>query len=84
MVKTKATFLIFFLIPLALTAQQASWKNILHEVQQQYAPDRRVAVFDVTGNETTDGIALSGEVDNPAAKNALIDRRVVRFGSHPL
>jgi gamma-D-glutamyl-L-lysine dipeptidyl-peptidase len=73
MVKTKATFLVFFLIPLALTAQQASWKNILHEVQQQYASDRRVAVFDVTGNETTDGIALSGEVDNPAAKNALIE-----------
>ncbi len=54
-------------------AQQAAWENILHEVQQKYAPDHRTAVFDVTGNEMTESIELRGEVDNSAAKKSLIE-----------
>ena len=73
MVKVKTAFLIFFLIPPALFSQQSLWKNILHEVQQKYAPDHRTAVFDVTGSETASGIVLRGEVDNPAAKKNLIE-----------
>jgi uncharacterized protein YgiM (DUF1202 family) len=73
MTKAKSAFLILFVIPLALMAQPSSWKNILHEVQQKYAPDHRVAVFDVRGSDTADSIVLRGEVDNPAAKKALIE-----------
>ena len=70
----KAAFLASFLIPLALTAQPSSWKNILHEIQQKYAPDHRTAVFSVTGNDTSGSIELHGEVDNPSAKKALRTR----------
>ncbi|WP_181304969.1 NlpC/P60 family protein [Rufibacter sp. XAAS-G3-1] len=39
-------------------------------VRQQFAPDKRVALFDVK----TNGIVLTGETNMPAAKTALLER----------
>ena len=55
------------------TGQSTLIKRILQSTQQRYAPDRRTAVFDISFKQTKTGIVLFGEVDTPAAKNALID-----------
>jgi cell wall-associated NlpC family hydrolase len=39
-------------------------------VRQQFAPDKRVALFDVKAN----GVVLTGETNMPAAKTALLER----------
>ena len=55
------------------TDQSTLIKRVLQSTQQRYAPDRRTAVFDISYKQTKTGIVLFGEVDTPAAKNALID-----------
>jgi ribosomal protein L35AE/L33A/uncharacterized protein YgiM (DUF1202 family) len=47
-------------------------KSILQSIQQQYAPDTHLAVFDVFYRYTKSGIVVRGEVDNIEAKNAVI------------
>ena len=47
-------------------------KHILQSIQQQYAPDLRLGVFDISYSQVKTGIILRGEVDNPRAKNAVI------------
>ncbi len=54
------------------TAQNIQIKPILQSIRQQYAPDRRTAVFDVSYQRIKKGIIIRGEVDNLVAKNALI------------
>jgi cell wall-associated NlpC family hydrolase len=67
---------IFFVL-LACEAKAADQrtliKRILQSAQQRYAPDQRTAVFDISYKQTKTGIVFFGEVDTPAAKNALID-----------
>jgi cell wall-associated NlpC family hydrolase len=48
-------------------------KCILQSTKQQFAPDQRTAVFDISYKQTKTGIVFFGEVDSLAAKNALID-----------
>lgn len=45
----------------------------LKQVQQQFAPDNRMSVFNVAACETNDVIILTGEVDNVAAKRAALE-----------
>ncbi|MCX6122975.1 MAG: C40 family peptidase [Ignavibacteriales bacterium] len=47
-------------------------KHILQSVQQRYAPDLQLAVFDISYRQVEKGIILHGEVDNPEAKSAVI------------
>jgi hypothetical protein len=44
-------------------------KHILESVQQHYAPDLQLAVFNISYTQIETGIILRGEVDNPDAKN---------------
>jgi len=48
--------------------------QITEEVQKQFCPDRRLAVFDVTSNLRGRRLILAGEVSSPAAKEALRTR----------
>jgi gamma-D-glutamyl-L-lysine dipeptidyl-peptidase len=57
------------------TSQQISniqVMRILHSVQQRYAPDLQLAVFNISMTPVETGMIVRGEVDNPAAKTALI------------
>jgi gamma-D-glutamyl-L-lysine dipeptidyl-peptidase len=47
-------------------------KHILHSVQQRYAPDLQLAVFNISYIQVETGIILRGEVDSPNAKHAVI------------
>jgi gamma-D-glutamyl-L-lysine dipeptidyl-peptidase len=47
-------------------------KHILQYVQQSYAPDLTLAVFNISYTLAESGIILRGEVDNINAKNAVI------------
>jgi len=47
-------------------------KHILKSIQQRYAPDLQLAVFDISYTQTETGIIVRGEVDNPKAKSAVI------------
>jgi hypothetical protein len=47
-------------------------KHILQSVQQRYAPDLQLAVFDISYTQVEKGIILQGEVDNLEAKSAVI------------
>jgi hypothetical protein len=46
--------------------------SILRSIQQQYAPDQRLAVFNVSYGHTRSGFVLRGEVDNLDAKHAVL------------
>jgi gamma-D-glutamyl-L-lysine dipeptidyl-peptidase len=45
---------------------------IIHSIQKQYAPDHRVAVFDISYIQTPREIIVTGEIDNRRAKTDLI------------
>lgn len=46
--------------------------HVLQSIQQRYAPDLHLAVFDISYIQGKSGIILRGEVDNPHAKSAVI------------
>lgn len=46
----------------------------IEEIKSQYAPDKRVAVFEVESAFRGDTLVLKGETDQPAAKKALLAR----------
>ena len=45
---------------------------LLDSLQSEYAPDTRVALWDITVTGSKDLIILSGEVDNKAAYRAIV------------
>jgi hypothetical protein len=47
-------------------------KHILQSVQQRYAPDLQLTVFDISYTQVEKGIIVRGEVDNLEAKGAVI------------
>ena len=47
-------------------------KATVQTVKEQYAPDRRVAVFDITWERYGSALVVKGEVDNPMAKEDLL------------
>lgn len=46
-------------------------QEIIDRVQENYAPDRRVAVFDIEWERQQGNLIIKGEVDNPETKYAL-------------
>jgi uncharacterized protein YgiM (DUF1202 family) len=53
-------------------AQDDVFEATIQSIKQQYAPDSRLAVFDITYKNTSEGILMRGEVDNPEAKTSLL------------
>lgn len=51
-----------------------SIKNVIVEIQEQYAPDRRVAFFDVKSYARNDTVFLEGETSLPEAYAALMQK----------
>ncbi len=52
----------------------ANIDGALDSLGNVYAPDHRTAVFQVSAKEYEDAILLTGDVDNPAAKDAVISQ----------
>lgn len=46
----------------------------IQEVKSEYAPDKRVALFDIEAISRDESLVLKGETDQPAAKAALLKR----------
>ncbi|OPZ29801.1 MAG: Dipeptidyl-peptidase 6 [Bacteroidetes bacterium ADurb.BinA174] len=70
----KATFLILLWIfsTLCTMAQNSNTDRIIQIVQEKYAPDRRVVVFDIKSLLENDAIVLEGETSHPDAYNDLL------------
>ncbi|MEK6650056.1 MAG: SH3 domain-containing C40 family peptidase [Bacteroidota bacterium] len=49
------------------------FQTALQGARRHFAPDRRVALFDIAWNRTADAVVLHGEVDNPAAKDSVLE-----------
>src|SRR3989304_554768 len=54
-----------------LSRENQRFADILTRIKTKYAPDERIAVFDVTFRRTNKGIVVVGEVDNPEARSAV-------------
>ncbi|MCW8849444.1 MAG: SH3 domain-containing protein, partial [Melioribacteraceae bacterium] len=57
-------------------------KKIISEIEsvkQKYAPDKRVAIFNVSSNLAGESLQISGEVDNKEGLNELVER-IKNFG----
>jgi gamma-D-glutamyl-L-lysine dipeptidyl-peptidase len=54
--------------------------DVINRVKTEFAPDTRVAVFDVKAEAKGSAVELSGEVDRPAAKEALL--KALREAGH--
>ncbi|WP_228913835.1 C40 family peptidase [Salinimicrobium sediminilitoris] len=54
-----------------ITAEENPTDVYINEVQEEYVPDRRVARFDVTGEEYKGKFVLRGETTNPEALSSL-------------
>lgn len=64
----------FLIGTLTLTSAQENKKmtEILDKVKQQYAPDKRTAVFNIQTAEENGTVTLKGETNLPAAKDKLL------------
>jgi len=68
-----ASFLLSFLGCSDLSQENRRIADIIARVKTQHAPDRKLAIFDVTVTRTNKGVELFGEVDNKEAKDAVIE-----------
>ena len=78
MIKLKIIFISALFFITNLTAQQMNqiqkYKEIVSEIKNEFAPDKRTAIFDIEVSESGDKIKLSGETNIPAAKEKLISK----------
>ena len=56
-----------------LARENQRFSDAITRVKTKFAPDRRIAVFDVNFRRTNKGIIVFGEVDNADARNAVRD-----------
>jgi cell wall-associated NlpC family hydrolase len=56
-----------------LSKENRHFADIIAHVKSKYAPDRKLAIFEITIQRTNKGVALIGEVDNAEAKQAVIE-----------
>jgi cell wall-associated NlpC family hydrolase len=54
--------------------------DILRPVRTQFAPDRRLAVFDITAEQTAQGLVVKGEVERADARDAVL--QILRTAGH--
>jgi gamma-D-glutamyl-L-lysine dipeptidyl-peptidase len=64
--------LLFIISCSGTNRQDALLSDVVERVRQNYAPDRRTAVFDITWDRSGKKLVFRGEVDNAAAKEALL------------
>lgn len=77
MKKLIITFLYFFITCTCLIAQEVkvnSVTKIIEEIKNKYAPDKRLAIFDVTAVDSNNTVALTGETNIPEAKQHLLNK----------
>ena len=55
-----------------VSSRQTQVEQLVHTVKDQYAPDKRVALFTVESRTRDTTVVLTGETDNPRAKRALL------------
>lgn len=55
-------------------SQQAEIEDIIQSVENEFAPDKRVAIFEVTAEKEQGRLILSGETNLPAAMDVLEKR----------
>ena len=67
----KAVVLSVMLVAMSALGMMAQHQNIINGIKLKYAPDKRVAIFEVCETQKGDTIYLEGKVDNAAAKEAL-------------
>lgn len=61
--------------------QSPTAADVVTRVRTQFAPDTRVAVFDVKAESKDNGIELTGDIEQPEAKNALL--KALRDAGYP-
>lgn len=65
---------VLLLISCATTDREdAILQEIVDRVQENYAPDRRIAVFDIEWERRRGDLIIKGEVDSPEFRYALLD-----------
>ncbi|MCS7228975.1 MAG: SH3 domain-containing C40 family peptidase [Candidatus Kryptonium sp.] len=68
------TFVVFFLFFSLLFSQEKRYESLIHEISQKYAPDKRVAVFDIVVHEFGNTLILKGETTIMEAKMELLSK----------
>ena len=64
--------LLFTLISFSFTSMAQNLENSINEIKKEYAPDKRIAVFEISGEKVSDEhYILKGKSDNPQAVRAL-------------
>lgn len=64
--------LLFTLISFSFTSMAQNLENSINEIKKEYAPDKRIAVFEISGEKVSDDhYILKGKSDNPQAVRAL-------------
>ena len=77
MKKTIITLLTFFLAFIYVNAQEDRMNpvtKIIEEIKNQYATDKRVAIFEITAIDSANVFTLSGETNIPEAKQNLLNK----------
>ncbi|MEN3039373.1 MAG: hypothetical protein ABDI07_09540, partial [Candidatus Kryptonium sp.] len=72
--KISIFFAISFLSFSLLFSQEKRYENLIHEISQKYAPDKRVAVFDIVVHELENALILKGETTIREAKMELLSK----------
>jgi SH3-like domain-containing protein len=76
---------LFYSICLLMSACSSSQQDIqpattiIDEVKQQFAPDKRVAIFAVEARAEKNALILTGETNLPAAKNSMMEKLVATY-----
>lgn len=73
----KLTFIfsLWIFSTLSFMAQNSDTEQIIQSVKEKYAPDKRVAVFDIKSSfEQDDALVLEGETSHPQAYRELLKR----------
>lgn len=68
----KFGYILLCCLSMTMYAEQKSVAEIVDSIKTQYAPDKRVAVWSVETEEVDNGLLLTGKVDQPQAKVALL------------
>ena len=77
MKRTVITLLTFFLALINIYAQEAIMNTatkIIKEIKNQYAPDTREAIFEISVTDSANFFTLSGETNIPEAKQELLNK----------
>lgn len=77
MTKTNALLSLIIVLCFACTNQEeipAELSKIVEEVKSTYAPDKRVAIFDISLSNGSTGLELNGYTNIPEAKSSLLTK----------